>query len=113
MEEGEGIGAVSFGIAVFKDGLDFRPAKHSGVNGELVDRPVEIADGERMTLGWQSPVAQFARSKADRASAVMQLRHLTADLGPIEVLDDLPALIVITHREMMPAPQAVGTKDRF
>ena len=62
MEEGEGIEAASFGIAVFKDGLNFRPAKHSGVDGELVDRPVEVADGERMTLGWQSPVAQFPRS---------------------------------------------------
>ncbi len=113
MEEGEGIGAASFGIAVFKDGLDFRPAKHSSVDGELVDRPVEIADGELMALGWQSPVAQFARSVGDRASGLMQLRNLTADLDSVEVLDGLPALIVITHREVMPAPQTVWTKDRF
>jgi hypothetical protein len=89
MEEGEGIGAASFGIAVFKDGLDFRPAKHGGVDGELVDRPVEIADGERMTLGWQSPVAQFARSIADRASGLVLLGNFTADFRSIEVLNDL------------------------
>ena len=51
MEDAEGIGATSFGIAVFKDGLDFRRAKYSGINGKLVDRPVEIADRERMILG--------------------------------------------------------------
>ena len=113
MEEGEGIGAASFGMAVFKDGLDFRPAKHGGVDGELVDRPVEIADGERMTLGWQSPVAQLARSIGDRASGLVLLGNFTADFRSIEVLDDLPALIVITHRDVMPAPQAVWTKDRF
>ena len=107
MEDAEGIGATSFGIAVFKDGLDFRRAKYSGINGKLVDRPVEIADRERMILGGQSPVAQFARSIGDRASGLMQLRHLTANLGSIEVLDDLSALVVITHRNVMPAPQTV------